>query len=236
MRGLADLDVIILAGGFGTRLASLFPDLPKSMVPVGDRPFLHRQIAHLRSFGASRILLALGHQHELIEDYVSSQSWGDLQVICVVEPSPRGTGGAVAEALPFLKTDRALVLNGDSFTKADLETFREFHGISNAELSMIATHVPDTSRFGKIETDTSGRVLSSLEKPKDGGPGFINCGIYLAERSVLESIPGGRACSLEREVLPRLSRLYAWKGQFPFIDLGTPESYRLAASFFESLQ
>jgi mannose-1-phosphate guanylyltransferase len=236
MSGLGDLDVVVLAGGLGTRIASLFPDLPKCLVPVGDRAFLHRLISHVRAYGARRFLLALGHKHEIVEDYVARQSWGDVSVTCIVEPSPRGTGGALAEVLPSLTSSRALILNGDSFTQADFREFADFHRRSGAEMSLVATRVPDTSRFGRLETDDSGRVRACVEKPRDGGEGFINCGIYLAERSVLESIPAGTTSSLERDLLPRLRRLYAWKGNFPFLDLGTPESYRQASSFFGSLQ
>ena len=107
--------------------------------------------------------------------------------------------------------------------------------------------VPDTSRFGKVETGRGGRVERFLEKTEAGGAGAqaqagaagsINAGIYLLKRELVEEIPGGRAVSIEREMFPAWltsRRLIGFPCEGAFLDIGTPESYQAAEDFFARL-
>jgi mannose-1-phosphate guanylyltransferase len=233
MNCLSRIDVVILAGGKGSRLASLFPDQPKCLVPVLGRPLLGYIVDRVRSFGGSRIVLALGHGHEAVRNHVQAEDWHGVEITSVVEPEPRGTGGALADVLPELRFGTSLVLNGDTFARVDPCLLLAFHGETGADASMAASRTEDVSRYGDVAVDSRGRVVSVTEKPS--GPqrgGYASCGMYLLERRVVERIPTGRPVSLETEVLPSIQKLYAMKGDFPFIDLGTPESYGRAEEFF----
>jgi len=143
-----------------------------------------------------------------------------------------------------------LMLNGDSFCAADLNGFRNFHSnlerepgnqstpspaLRVAMASIVLTRVPDTSRFGKVEVTADDRVERFVEKQEAGGAGWINAGIYLIPRELVEQIPTGRAVSIEREMFPMWSQkghLRGYRGHGEFLDIGTPESYRAAEEFF----
>jgi len=231
---LSDLDVVILAGGFGTRLRSVVADRPKVLALIDGVPFLRRYLDWLRGFGARRVVLALGYRAEMVQDFVKSQDWGGMEIESFVESTPLGTGGAVRAVLPQIKSKTALVTNGDSVTRVDLCRFVEFHRGRHARLSMLLTLAPNVTQSGLVETAENGEVLSFREKPADSSAGYINAGMYLIERDVIADIPGEGPVSIEKDVFPKCCGrgFYAMKGEFPFIDIGTPESYARAAAFF----
>ena len=232
---LNDIDVIILAGGFGTRLRSLFADRPKVLVPVNGVPFLRCFLDWLRTFGARRIILSLGYKADLVQAYVKSEDWRGLEIESFVESTPLGTGGAVRAVLPLIRSGTALVTNGDSLTRIELCRFVEFHRRKQARLSMVLTHQANVSQSGLVETAADDSVTSFAEKPQQNSAGgYINAGLYLLQRDAIAEIPADRPVSIERDVFPRFCGrgFFALKGEFAFIDIGTPESYSRAGEFF----
>jgi NDP-sugar pyrophosphorylase family protein len=226
-----------LAGGFGTRLRSVFSDRPKVLVPINGVPFLKCYLEWLRSFGAQRIILSLGHMAEMVQDFVKNENWNGLEIAANVETTPLGTGGAVRACLPLVKSETALVTNGDSVTRLDLARFAEFHQRKNARLSMVLTHQPQVSSSGLVETDANDAVISFTEKPAGAtSGGYINAGLYLIQRAAIQGIPADKPISIEKDIFPKFCgrRFFAMKGEFPFIDIGTPESYQRAGEFFRS--
>jgi NDP-sugar pyrophosphorylase family protein len=119
------------------------------------------------------------------------------------------------------------VVNGDSYVEARVE---DLLGVHKTRASLVATRVPDVSRYGSLRIE-GGRVAAFVEKGARG-PGYINAGMYAFDRSVLEEMPGRG--SLERDVLPNRKDISVLAGDFPFIDIGTPESLRAAEAFFAS--
>jgi NDP-sugar pyrophosphorylase family protein len=232
---LNDIDVIILAGGFGTRLRSLFADRPKVLVPVNGVPFLRCFLDWLRNFGARRIILSLGYQADLVQAYVKSEDWPGLEIESFVEANPLGTGGAVRAVLPLIRSATALVTNGDSLTRIELCRFVEFHRRKQARLSMVLTHQANVSQSGLVETAADDSVTSFAEKPQQNSAGgYINAGLYLLQRDTIAEIPADQPVSIERDVFPKFCGrgFFAMKGEFAFIDIGTPESYHRAGEFF----
>jgi len=122
----AGCDVAILAGGQGTRLRERAGPLPKPMVPILGRPILDHQFDLCRTHGFRRILLLVHHNHETIRAHVGDGSRYGLSVEYAVESTPRGTAGALADALPRL-ADTFLVLYGDTYLDVDLRRIREVH-------------------------------------------------------------------------------------------------------------
>lgn len=222
-------DVVILAGGRGTRLASLPGDLPKPLRPVNGRPFLSHLVEQVRSAGARRVVLSLGYLPEAFGEIAAKES-----LETSVEPAPLGTGGGLRAALPLLKTDAVIVMNGDSYAGVDVRLLAAVHRRRKARATMLLAQVEDASRYGCVEIDETGAVERFAEKGETG-PGLINAGVYVLDRSVVAGIPEGRAVSLERETFPSLigARFFGEPGSFPFLDIGTPESYAAAAAFFE---
>lgn len=239
MACLRGCDAVILAGGLGRRLRSVCSDRPKVMAPVNGQPFVHYLIEQVRTAGVRRVVLALGYLSRVVNDYLAHRVWEGLEVVSTVEEAPLGTGGALRAALPLIHSQTALVMNGDSFTRMDLCRLLEFHRRRSAKLSMALTDFTKGGRYGVVKTEEDGLVTSYAEKPpgrRSGG--HLNAGLYLIDQAAMREIPPGQPVSLERDVFPRYCRrgLYAMKGTFPFIDIGTPESYRMAETFFaESL-
>jgi NDP-sugar pyrophosphorylase family protein len=225
-------DVVILAGGKGTRLSSVSGETPKVLMPVAGRPFLSHLLDQVRHMGARRVILSTGFQAQQVDDFVAGLLPIGLKVLTSVEPEPLGTGGGLRHALPKIESTSVLVMNGDSYVDTD---FRALEGAHAKAITLLLTDVPDTARFGRVESDAAGAVTAFTEKGA-AGPGAINAGVYLVERSVIESIPAGRAVSLEREIFPAyIGRgLRAVRGAFRFIDIGTPDSYREAENFFRN--
>jgi len=231
---LSAVDVVILAGGQGTRLAAVTAETPKPLAPVAGRPFLEHLLDQLRSYGARQVVLSLGYKPDVFSDYFRDHPPAGLDLKLAFERSPLGTGGGLRNAYPSLGSDTVLVLNGDSYVEADLGALVAFHRAKAAEITLLLTRVPDASRFGGVEVDASGAVTRFLEKGRTG-PAFINAGVYVLQRTAVGAIPPARPVSLERDVFPARigKRFFALGGDFPFIDIGTPESYREAHAFFK---
>jgi NDP-sugar pyrophosphorylase family protein len=234
-RCLEALDVFILAGGLGTRIRPVLGDLPKILAPISGRPYLAYLLDWLRRFGARRIVLGLGHKAEAVVDYMKAQPAGPLELVTVIEPSPLGTAGAIRYAREALRSDPVLIMNGDSFTDADLCAFVDRHASSGAAGSILCAEVTDAGRYGRVEIDQRGRIQGFVEKDAEfHGSALINAGIYLLSPALLDDIARSNAASLERDIFERLApgSLAAFTGRFRFIDIGTPESLAAAPDVF----
>jgi len=230
---LATLDVLVIAGGLGTRIKSVLGDAPKLLAPIGGRPYLAYLLAWLRSFGAQRIVLGLGHRAQAVIDFLdrNKSSYADLTLIAETEPQPLGTAGAIRFARPNLCTDPVLVMNGDSFADADLCAFVAHHRRAKAKATLLCVEVDDAGRYGRIELDGDGRIRRFIEKdPNYHGSSPVSAGLYLLSAALLDEIAAGHAVSLEHDVFARApsGSLDAYAGRFAFIDIGTPESLQLA--------
>ncbi len=234
--GLSGITAAILAGGLGTRLRSVLTDKPKVLAEIHGRPFLSYLLDWLQDAGVRRVVLLIGYRGDEIRK-VFGDSYKNLTLRYSEESSPLGTAGAVRRALPMIDSDPALVMNGDAFCDADIGTFYAWHCAADRAGSLLLTEVHDSSRYGRVALDQGGRVLRFEEKSGHSGPGLINAGVYLLSRRVLESIPEGRAVSIEHEVFPNWigQDLHGYQTSGRFIDIGTPESYAASESFFASL-
>lgn len=224
--------MFILCGGLGTRLRPV-EARPKAVVPVAARPFVSYQLALLAAQGFARFHFLLGVGADAVREAlpeVARVAGVPLDRFSMSqEREPLGTGGAVGSA-----RERAaawnLVLNADSFVDADLgalPTMAAAHGDEGCAL--LAVWQENRADYGGLALDPDDRVIRFLEK---GGrdPGWINGGVYLLGRAVIDALPPGPS-SLERETLPQLAsagRLWAVRAHGFFRDMGTPE--RLAAA------
>lgn len=229
---LAGVDVVVLAGGLGTRLQGVLGDCPKVLAPIAGRPFLDHLIDRLAEQGARRLVLCLGHLAARVTTYLDARPPGVMKVKTVIEPAPLGTAGALRLARPELASDPVLVMNGDTFVDADLAAFAERHRLSGSGLSLLAVEVADAARYGRLELDAAGFVASFVEKdPGWSGPGLVSAGLYLFSAAMLRRLDAMPGPSLERDFLQRQPagtiRCDVVRGAF--IDIGTPESLAAAA-------
>ena len=233
----ANITPIILAGGLGTRLRSVVSDLPKVLAPVNGRPFLSYLLDQLLGAGFRCAALCTGYRGELVEKEFGS-TYNDLTLKYSREQTPLGTGGAIQNVLCLVETQIILAMNGDSFINADFAAYISRHAREGLPGALLLTHVPDTDRYGRVELDTDGRVTQFVEKASAGGPGWINAGVYLFDKSLFEPFSGLGVFSLEREFLPGLTngRLYGYQTESEFIDIGTPESFQRAAKVLSGIK
>jgi phosphoheptose isomerase len=224
---------VVLAGGFGTRLRSVLHDRPKVLAEVNGRPFLFRLLDQLADAGVYRIVLCTGHLSEQVRCTVGDAHCG-IPVVYSHEESPLGTGGALRQAFDNYPDGLFLVVNGDSYVAADLAAFCRAHEDSGRPGSLLLAWVDDCSRFGTVETAAEGLIQRFAEKRGIAESGWVNAGVYLLSRALLESMPAHAPLSMERDVLPRWLEcgLGGYRVHAGFIDIGTPESLASAGSFF----
>ena len=228
------LEALILAGGKGTRLGGVVIDRPKPMASVNGRPFLEWLLLSLRAQGVYRVILCTGYMSEMLEAHFGDGHSLDMAVQYSRDPALLGTAGAVRHALGLVQGDRFLVLNGDSYCRADLCQLSQAHASRPASATIWLVQVDDCRRYGSVVIGKDAAVQAFQEKLPEKCAGLINAGVYLLERQVAETIPDKRAVSLETEFLPELigHGLFAVVGEGPFLDIGTPETYAIADEFF----
>jgi len=218
---------VLLVGGLGTRLRSETGDLPKAMIDVNGMPFLERILIHLRSFEIESAILAVSHGRESIETHFGDGTARGMSITYTRETQPLGTAGALRQALPLLKGGQVLVLNGDSFVDLDYRAMLRFHRARGNQLTIAAVQRSDCRDFGRLRISNSNVVAFAEKEHRDPSAGYINAGVYVFDRQLIETIPPGVVRSLEKEVFPSiLSRgdcIGAYCIQNYFMDLGTPE-------------
>lgn len=227
------IDVVILCGGLGSRLAEVVGDRPKPMAQIGRRPFLDILIDYFSSFGFRRFVLCTGHRSQFIREYYSRRD-DSLEFVISDEPSPLGTAGAVKNAEACIETDPFLVANGDSFCPADLTEFYDFHSARRAVMSMVVGESEGRNDAGLVAVDDCQRIVGFEEKSPPHHGRYVNAGIYLFQKEILSLIPANTKFSLEYDLFPRLvtSGSFAFVCQGPLIDIGTPHRYKTAKEYF----
>tara|TARA_Y100001960_G_scaffold333578_1_gene439502 strand:+ start:1787 stop:2515 length:729 start_codon:yes stop_codon:yes gene_type:complete len=228
---LRDIDVVILAGGLGTRIRSVLGETPKVLAPINDQPYIDHLLNWLDLNGASKIILSLGYLGEKVAVHVAGRS----NVECIIEPKPQGTGGGLRFCRSLAKSDHVFVMNGDTWLETDLNAFVQAHKISKKEVSMICLPVRNISQYGRviIEKDV---VVNFAEKSRGSyGSGNINAGIYLFSQRALSLLCSSNARSLETDFFSNLEKGYIHAytpDNSKFIDFGTPENLAVAGAIF----
>ena len=219
-------DVVILCGGLGTRLRSVVSDRPKPMADIKGTPFLEILITHLIQQGIQRIVLCAGYMGEYIQAYFSSQSF-DAEIEVVVEPFPLGTAGAIKHALPVIKGESFIAINGDSFCHYQLDQLINQHTQMKALATIYATYVDEASRFGTLNLAEQKCVIEAFKEKGSSAAGWVNAGAYMLNKELFNELPSLKACSLEQDVFPNIAgdQLVAYLGEESFIDIGTPDDY-----------
>ena len=231
------MKLLVLAGGFGTRLEAVLASLPKALAPVGDVPFLHLQIECWKDQGINSFAFLLHHQADKIVSFLHKEqqtgSLIDCEVLWVIEPSPMGTGGAVAFAVKQLglKGD-FLVTNADTWLSSSIS---EIAGESAPAMAIVK--LPDVKRYGSVEFDEQHFVTAFHEKKNSNqGSGWINAGLCKLNAVSFKDWDH-LSFSLEQITFPAMvaqRELKAVMLQTEFIDIGVPDDYYRICSWFEA--
>ncbi len=222
-------EVIILAGGLGTRLREAVPDLPKCMAPVNGKPFIAYVLEHLGSQGIRHFIFSLGYKSDAFTTYLS-QTLSPGSYTLVVEQEPLGTGGAIRYACSASREDHVLVVNGDSLFVTDLSAQSVFHLSHQADCTLALKPMENFERYGVVVLREDQSIASFQEK-KFYPAGLINGGVYLLNKAsfLRETLP--QKFSFETDYLQKLypeRRFYGIVQEGYFIDIGIPEDYQRA--------
>lgn len=225
------MKVLILAGGFATRLRPLSCTRPKTLFPVLNKPLLEWTFERLAKNNFKDIILAV---NRLTETYIKQQRIPKhgLHVTFSRDPpgKPLGTGGPIKRAESLIGNDTFMVVNGDIFADINYAEILKLHEESDA-IATIALHTAENpSRYGVAELTEGNRIKRFIEKPPPGTAptNLINAGVYVLNPKVFKYIPEGRMVSFEREVFPKLvdeGKLYGYVFNGLWIDIGEPEDY-----------
>lgn len=224
---MRDVHLLVLAGGFGTRLRSVVAEVPKPLAPIEGRPFLEYLVESWVEQGITRFTFLLHHQADLIEAFLDARKgdrrFRDSEFHTLCEPQPMGTGGAVAYAVREQRLAGSfLVANADTWLGSGVE--RVFRTEAPA---MATVRVGNSERYGSLNVDGD-KVIGFAEKQDSAGPGWINAGLYHLPADLFRDWDG-QPFSIERRMFPELAaggRLQAVPLETDFIDIGIPEDYR----------
>ena len=221
------MKALILAGGLGTRLREVVRDRPKPMADVHGKPFLQILIEQLRSQGIKEIVLSVGYMAEKIISYFGDGSSFGVEINYSREEKLLGTGGAIKNAYGLLKgEERFLVMNGDTYIKADFRSMLKRSEELGAIAYLLVKKGSSKQKAGLIELDESLRVKSIRES--ESASGYFYAGASVLSREAFSYMPAQESFSYEYDLLPRLLSLgvYAQVFEGYMRDIGTPEGYR----------
>lgn len=226
------MKTVIMAGGRGTRIAQMFPDLPKPMIPIEGKPVLEHQIEQLRSQGFLDILLTVSYQKEQIMDYFGDGNRFGVAISYFEEDVPMGNVGALFRIADQLSED-ILLINGDILFDVDLERFYRYHK-EKGGVATLFTH-PNNHPYdsGLIEADAKGNVTGWYTKEGKRPKYYqnrVNAGIHLLRREAFkqEGFAGQAKIDLDRDVLRPLvgsGTMFCYDSPEYVKDMGTPQRW-----------
>ncbi|MBN1916907.1 MAG: nucleotidyltransferase family protein [Verrucomicrobia bacterium] len=220
---------VILAGGLGTRLRPVTETIPKPLMPVGDRFFLHYMLKMLVTNGVEDILLLVGHLHERVMEAVGDGTAYGCRIDYSVERELLGTGGAIKNAEAKVR-DEFFVLNGDTYLPVDYRAVEAAWEARRNECDCLLVVYDNSEPVapGNVRVGDDGVVqeYSKHAVPTSGGAGYVDAGVQLFKRRILDLMPPGEVVSLEETVFTKLvseRRLGAYTTSTRYYDIGTPE-------------
>lgn len=223
--------IAILAGGKGTRLKDRSGDLPKPMVPILGKPVLEHQIELCKRFGFSSIALLVHHQAEIIKAYFGDGARWNVELTYVEEDEPRGTAGALADALVYLEED-FLVLYADTYADINLRKFWEESQKHMGTVGSLLLHPNDHPHDSDlVEVDDRGYVLGIRPYPHPNGACYknsVNAALYFLRKHCLDTfIPASGSFDLAKDVFPKIlnsgMKLQSYITPEYIKDMGTPD-------------
>lgn len=221
---------MVLAGGFGTRLRPLTYTTPKPMLPLAGKPILHYIVDSLAEQGFDEIIITTNYLQKRIKEYFGDGTNFGVKFIYPQEDVPLGTAGSVKNAEKHLD-ETFVVIQGDNITDIGLKDALSFHSRKDGLATIALTRVENPHEYGVLETDGDHRITAFKEKPnpEECTSNLINTGLYVLEPEILDHIPSGVAYDFAKDLFPKLlergGKLYGYRAQGFWVDVGRPESY-----------
>lgn len=196
---------VILAAGVGSRLGKLTEELPKPLIPVGDRPPLQRHLESCAAAGVTDVFINTHHLAEKIREFVGDGSGFGLRAHFSYEPRLMGTAGALHAFREGLADEPFFILYGDNIIECDLRVLGELHARKAPAATIALHHRDDVSTSGMVVIDSEGRITRFVEKPppSEQVSNLVNAGIYCLGPSIFNYLPEGES-DFGRHIFPRL--------------------------------
>ena len=241
-----------MAGGKGTRISQLFPDIPKPLIEIKDkdgmsRPVLERELISLRDQGFTDVLLTVSYMHEKIENHFGDGSSLGMNITYFVEEAPLGNAGALFKVRDWLGEETFLLLNADAVFDVDFRRMADYHA-NKGGLVTLFTH-PNSHPYdsGIVIADEDGEVIKWLTK-EDARPEYyknrVNAGLHVIDPKALDmsgidsdKIGPDYKVDLDRMILKPLcgtGKMYCYDSPEYVKDMGTPERFAQVSSDFAS--
>ncbi len=224
---------VIVAGGFGTRLSSLYPDVPKALVPIMGKTILQRQLEILRDNGIKEIYITLGHKADKVESFLKENEFG-VKTHTIVENEPMGTGGALYFLKDKLK-ESFFVCMGDILFDMDIQRLASFHEQKKAAVTLVVhpnSHPYDSDLIVLDQQEKAVALLSKTKSRPDLYNNIVNAGAYVFSAKVFEKITKPTRIDLEKDIIaPMMSRgegVYGYNTSEYLKDVGTPKRVKQA--------
>ncbi len=218
------MQAVILAGGLGTRLRPITNKIPKHMVKIGNKPFLEHLITMLKRNGVNEVVLCVGYLWKQIKDYFGNGKKFGVNIKYSVEKKLMGTGGAINLAQKHLKND-FFVIYGDSYLELNYRKLMQFHKkINKKGVLVVYDNKSKTFVNNNIEIDKNGYVVDYNKKKQNKKMKYVDAGVLVFKKSILNFIPSNKRISLEEDIFPKLIKrreLCSFKSRKMFYDIGT---------------
>ena len=231
------MKVIILAGGFGTRLRSCISNIPKPMAEINGKPFLEYILDYLIKHKISDVILCVGYKKNVIINHFKNK-YKNLNIIYSSEDTPLGTGGAIRQAFNLLNDDceNVLVMNGDTFFNIDLEDFIKISKKLDYDILLSVKEIENNDRYGAVRINNN--KVTGFEEKKFYDKAYINCGVYIINKNIFNNFNLSPTFSFEQFLHDNVTNLkikpYISNKSY-FIDIGVPEDYYKAKNDFKEL-
>lgn len=224
------VEVLILAGGLGTRLKSISGDIPKPMMPINGKPFIQILIDKLNKLDFNNINISISYNPEYFLNH-----FNESKINFIIENEALGTGGAIKYAVSKIKEfDYLLVLNGDTLFDIDYNQMLMKHKINEADITIASKIMEKPYRYGTL--DIGNNRITRFKEKEEIASGVINCGIYLISKSALSSLPIQSKFSFETEYLEKNTsnlKIIPYISDNYFIDIGIPKDYKKANEYLK---
>ena len=234
-RSLLSIDAVIMAGGKGERLRPLTDNVPKPLLPLGDKPIIEYNVDRMISYGIDHITISVNYLGEQIKDYFGNGEKKGIDIDYIDEDSPLGTLGAVSKIKQFTN-EVVLVMNSDLFTNIDLEELY-IHFIENkADIAVASIPYNVTVPYAVMQTNNE--LIHNFEE-KPTYTYYSNGGIYLIKRELLEQMEKNRFCDATdfiKKAIEAGKRVTYFPIVGYWIDIGKPEDYRKAQEFIKFMK
>lgn len=225
------MKAVVIAGGKGTRIATVNSEIPKGMIPVEGKPIIEHELMLAKRYGIGDFIFIIGHLGQQIHDYFKDGSQWGVNIKYFQEQTPLGTAGALAYLKEDLKED-FFVFYGDTIMDIDMQAMMNYHKTKKADATLLIHPNDHPYDSDMVDTDEGGRIRHFFIKPHPTGlvcKNMVNASFFIFSPKILQHIEKGVKCHIEKDILPKCLQagmnLYGYVS-FEYIkDMGTPERY-----------